>query len=167
MDDLFKVRTLTTAINNLKAPTRKIFQTLYADKVHMELTDRFAVDIISGSEGILQNISVYAPSQVTEKTGRKVLTVQAPRLAHKRFIQTADLNAVRAYGEQAAVEMMANRINRELLDMRNMIDRTLEYWAATTLQGKVLDESGATLVDYNMDATHKPTAAPLWNASML
>lgn len=165
MDDLFKVRTLTTAVNNLKAPKRPIFSRLFADKMHMEPSDRLAFDIISGSEGILKNISVYAPAQVTEKTGRKTVTVQAPRLAPKRFIHTAELNGVRAYGEQAALELMSNRINRELTDMRNMIDRTLEYWASTVLQGKIVDEDGSTLVDYNMDASHKPTLSTLWTAA--
>jgi hypothetical protein len=163
MDDLFKVRVLTTAINNIKAPKRKIFDALYADKMHMEMSDRLAFDIISGSEGILKNISVFAPAQVTSKTGRKTVTVQAPRLSHKRFIHTAELNAVRAYGEQAALELMSSRVNRELTDMRSMIDRTLEYWAATTLQGKILDEDGTVLVDYNMTSTHQPTASVLWS----
>lgn len=163
MDDLFKVRTLTTAVNNLKVPKRKIFGALYADKMHMELTDRFAFDIVSGSEGILKNISVFAPAQVTDKTGRKTVTVQAPRLAPKRFIHTAELNAARAYHDQVALELMANRVNRELTDMRNMIDRTLEYWAASTLQGKILDEDGTIIVNYNMAAEHQPTATALWS----
>jgi hypothetical protein len=128
-------------------------------------SDRIAFDVISGSEGILKNMSVYAPAEVTEKTGRKTVTVQAPRLAHKRFIHTAEMNGMRAYGEQAAVELLSNRINRELTDMRNMVDRTLEYWASTVLQGKILDADGSTLVDYNMDSTHKPTLSTLWTAA--
>lgn len=162
MDDLFKVRVLTTAVNNLKAPKRTIFGALYADKMHMVESDRIAFDIVSGSEGILQNVSVFAPATVTEKTGRKTVTVQAPRLAHKRFLSVAELNAVRAYGEQAALELMSSRVNRELTDMRNLIDRTLEYWAANTLQGRILDADGSVLVDYNMATEHKPTASTLW-----
>ncbi len=156
MEDLFRVRALTTAVNNLKTPQRKIFGTLFAGKTHMVETDRIAFDVIGGSEGILRNISIHAPAEVTEKTGRKTVTLQAPRLAHKRFIHTAEMNAMRSYGEQAAVELLANRLNRELTDMRNMVERTLEFWAASVLGGKILDADGTTLVDYNLQSTHKP-----------
>jgi Phage major capsid protein E len=165
MDDLFKIRVLTAAVNAMKAPAMKVFNRIFKGKEHLEPSDRLAFDIISGSEGILKNISIYAPSEVTDKTGRKTVTVIAPRLAQKRFIATAELNALRAYGSQIGLEMMKTRIAREQKDMRGVTDRTLEFWAVNALKGQILDSDLTTvLVDYNMDATHKPTltGTDLW-----
>lgn len=165
MDDLFKIRVLTTAVNAMKNAPRKIYDRIFAGKEHLEPTDRLAVDVISGSEGILKNISVYAPAQVRDRTNRKTITMTAPRIAEKRFIPTADLNAMRAFGGQISVEMMKNRIAREQRDMRGETDRTLEFWAANALKGQILDADLTTvLVDYNLDASHAPvlTGADLW-----
>jgi len=165
MDDLFKIRILTTAVNAIKAPAMKVYNRIFRGKEHMEPSDRLAFEIISGSEGILKNISIYAPASVTDKTGRKTVTMQAPRIAEKRFIATAELNALRAYGKQVGTEMMKDRIARELKDMRGVSDRTLEFWAVNALKGQILDADLTTvLVDYNMDPSHKPTltALDLW-----
>jgi hypothetical protein len=167
MDNLFKVRTLTAAINAMKAPGRRVYNRLFAPREHMELSDRLAFDIITGSEGILKSISVDAAAVVTTKTGMKTVTMTAPRLAQKRFIKTADLNAARAFGNQMAVATMKNRLAREQKDMRGIMDRTLEFWAVNALKGQILDSDLSTvLVDYNVNATHAPvlTASGDWEA---
>jgi hypothetical protein len=92
------------------------------------------------------------------KTGRKVITMTAPRLAEKRLIHVSEMNAMRAYGAQFAAEQMKTRAARELFDMRGKFDRTLEFWAASTLKGKIYDSDGSTiLVDYNMAGDHTIT----------
>jgi len=168
MDDLFKIRVLTAAINALKAPSMKIYNRIFKGREHIEASDRLAFEVISGSEGILKNISIYAPAEVTDKTGRKIVTLTAPRLAQKRFVHTAELNALRAYGEQFGLEQMKTRIAREQTDMRGIMDRTLEYWAVNALKGKILDSDLSTiLVDYNMPASHQVglTGSNLWTSA--
>lgn len=158
MDNLFKIRVLTTAVNEMKPPDMKVYNRMFRAKEHLEPSDRLAFDVITGSQKVLKNISIYAAATVTDKTGRKTITLQAPRLATKRHVATAELNAIRAYGEQIAPEMMQTRIARELLDMRNEHDRTLEFWACNALKGIIYDADMATeLVNYNIDTTHKPT----------
>lgn len=165
MDDLFKIRVLTTAINAMKAPAMKIYNRIFRGKEHLEPSDRLAFEVITGSQRILKNISIYAPAAVTDKTGRKVITLIAPRLSTKRMIHTAELNALRAYGQQVGVEMMKDRIAREQKDMRNEHDRTLEFWTCNALKGIIYDSDLKTeLVNYNVDSTHKPTltGTDLW-----
>jgi len=143
----------------------KVYDRLFRAKEHLEPTDKLAFEIISGSEGILKAISIYAPATVTEKTNRKAITMTAPRLSQKRFIHTAELNALRGYGEKVAYELMQTRIAREQKDMRGIMDRTLEFWAVNSLKGKILDADLTTvLVDYNIPASHKPTltGTDLW-----
>ena len=168
MDDLFKIRVLTAAINAMTAPTMTVYNRIFRGKEHLEPSDRLAFEVITGSQKILKNISIYAPAMVTDKTGRKVITLTAPRLSTKRFVHTAELNALRAYGKQIGTEMMKTRIAREQKDMRNEHDRTLEFWACNALKGVIYDSDLTTeLVNYNVDATHKPTltGTDLWTDS--
>ena len=157
MDNLFKIRTLTAAVNAIKAPMRRVYNRIFAGYENMQPSDRLAFDVISGSEKLLGNISIFAPATVDDKTNRKTITLAAPRIANKRFVATAELNAYRAFGE-AGLEMMKDRIAREQKDMRGKHDRTLEFWAVNALKGKIYDSNMTTvLVDYNVDASHKPT----------
>jgi hypothetical protein len=169
MDNLFKSRVLTAAINEMFSPSMMIYRTLFAGKEHMEATDRLAFDVITGSEDVLGEIAVEAPATVTDHNSRKTVTVTAPRLAQKRFISSASLNALRGYGEPVATAQMQQTVARELQDMRLKHDRTLEMWAADAMKGQIYDNDRSTvLVDYNMSDSHKPTLSgtELWtNAS--
>ena len=75
MDDLFKPRILTAAINAIKAPSRRVYNRLFQAREHIEITDRLAFDVISGSEGVLKAIAVKAAATVTSKTNRKTVTM--------------------------------------------------------------------------------------------
>lgn len=163
-DTLFKHRVLTRAVNDMRPPGRRIFQRYFAPLAELQGSSALQFDVISGSEGILGNIAIDAPATVTDKTGRKTITLEAPRLSHKRFISAAELDKLRGFGE-IGPEMLLNRVSREQVDMRNMSDRTLEYWAANVLRGQILDVDGSVLVDYNLDTSHKPvlTGAALWS----
>ena len=165
MDNLFKIRVLTTAVNAMRPASQVVFNRLFAGRAHLEPTDLLAFDIISGSEKLLNNISIHAPAEVTAKTDRRTITMKAPRLATKRIIHTSELNSLRAYGTQMQTEFMQGRIAREQLDMRGMIDRTLEHWACGALKGKIYDADLTTvLVDYGLPTGHKPTLSgdSLW-----
>ena len=169
MDNLFKIRVLTTAVNKMKAPAMVVYNRLFRPRENMQMTDRLAFDVISGSERVLKNISVSAAATVTDKTGRKTVTLQAPRLATKRHLAAAEMNGQRGYGDQFQVMMMEKRIAIEQQDMKNEHDRTLEFWACNALKGTIYDADMSTeLVSYNVADSHKPTLSgtDLWtNAS--
>jgi hypothetical protein len=169
MDNLFKIRVLTTAVNKMKAPAMVVYNRLFRPRENMQYTDRLAFDVISGSERVLKNIAVTAAATVTNKTGRKTITLQAPRLATKRHLAAAELNGQRGYGEQVQVMMMEQRIAIEQQDMKNEHDRTLEFWACNALKGIIYDSDMTTeLVNYGVATTHKPelSGTGLWtNAS--
>jgi len=158
MDNLFKLRTLTTAVNMMYDPSMVIYNKYFASKARGEITDRLAFDVITGSQKILENMSIYAAAKVTDKTSRKTITLEAPRLATKRHIAAAELNAMRGYGMQAGAEMLASRISREQMDMMSEHWRTLEFWAAHAIKGKIYDSDLKTLlVDYLVASDHEVT----------
>jgi len=165
MNELFAMRVLTASVNAIKAPKNKIFNRLFKKYAKPQISDLLQFDIISGKEELLGNISVEAEATVTDVTGRKTVTMQAPRLAQKRFIPAALLNSYRAAGKTIGAEMMKDRIALEQMDMLGLMNRTLEYWAAGAMRGKIYDKDMTTvLVDYNLPATHTAalTGTDLW-----
>ena len=170
MDNLFKIRVLTAAVNAMKAPGMVIYDRLFRPREHLVPSSLMALDIRAGSEKILKVISPKAPATVTEKTNHKVITMQAPRLAQKRAISASDLDDIRKLGDQIRTEALSDRIRQELEDMNNEVNRTLEFWAAGAIKGKIYDADLSTvLVDYALAAdTHDLTltGTDLWtNAS--
>ena len=108
----------------------KIYNRLFRSREHLEPSDLLEFDIITGSQKILGNISVYAPATIRDLTRRKTVTMKAPRLAEKRFIPVAALNALRQLGGKLAVESMKERIAREQKDIRgaeiSQVERMLQ-----------------------------------------
>ncbi|OGG93586.1 MAG: hypothetical protein A2527_11810 [Candidatus Lambdaproteobacteria bacterium RIFOXYD2_FULL_50_16] len=163
MDNLFSTRALTAAVNLIKPAPTLILDQVFAKKKR-QLTDRFAWDVKSHSERVLKNIEVHEPAQVADNSGFKTITCRAPRFAEKRLINAHDLNAMRAFGEQANVELLKERIGQEQVDMKRKIDLTREFMAAKALSGQVVDDAGTVLVDYNFAAGQTPilTGTNLW-----
>lgn len=165
MDSLFSVLALTTAVNDMRDPSMRMFNRHFRPVLNGVPEEKLAFDVISGSLKVLPNLNVSQPAIVRDKTGRKTVTVTAPRLAEKRIIHSSELQRVRAWGAKIALEQMKARVAREQRDMRNEVDRTLEFWASRALGGKIYDSDLTTvLVDYEMPATHLVTLAgnDLW-----
>lgn len=169
MDNLFKSRVLTASVNEMRTDVKMlIYDRFFRGKERMSDSSLLAFDIIFGSEKLLPNISVSAEATVTTQTGRRTVTMKAPRLASKRFIEAAYFDSIRGYGQQVKTEMVKDKIAREQADMKGEHDRTLEYWAASAMKGVILDSDLTTeLVNYNVDPTHKPVlaGAALWTDS--
>lgn len=155
MDNVFKTRTLTAAINKIKTVKTPVLDKIFGRKKR-QMSDRLAFDVKYSNERLLKNIKVSAPAQVTDKTGRKTITVEAPRFAEKRLVSAADLNAMRQFGDLGP-ELLKDRVADEQVDMRGTVDRTREFMAVKALCGQVVDESGAVIVDYNFSSEQKPT----------
>lgn len=164
MSDVFGFRVLTAAINKMRPVKTPILDKVFGRKKR-QLSSLFAWDIKSSAERILKNIRVHAPAQVTDKSDRKTVTCQAPRFAEKRPISAADLDQMRAFGKEAAPELLKERLADEQFDIRGDVDRTREFMAAKALSGQVVDESGAVLVDYHFPAEQKPVLVTTsrWN----
>ncbi|HNV72460.1 MAG TPA: major capsid protein [Candidatus Ozemobacteraceae bacterium] len=166
MDTLFKSSVITAAINAMKAVKTPVLDKVFARKLP-QLSPNFAWDIETSHERILRNLKTGEPAQVTKKLRRARVSCEAPRFAPKRSISGDDMAELRKFGDAALPELLANRINRELADMRNEIDRTREYMAVRSILGQVIDSEGTVLVDYSFSGAQKPvlTGKQLWTDS--
>lgn len=158
IDELFKLRVLTTSINVIKPARMKIIDTLFPESSRRgQISDQYGIDIYSGSQGIMKNISITAPAVVQDYGSRKIITLEAPRLAEKFFIPTARLNSIRAFGGQFATTTMQQEIGKGQMEMRRKFDRTREFWSSKLLAGQIVDITGTVLVDFNVPADYQPT----------
>ena len=154
----FSTRAMTTAINSIVAPEAVAYNKYFKGKGRMSDTDSLEFDVITGSQGILPNLSIYAASTVRDKTDRKTVTMKAPRIAEKRHLPAADQNNTRAFGSQFATERMRDKVAREQMDLMYEFARTWEFQAVGALKGKIYDSDGKTLLmDYNIPADHRVT----------
>ena len=152
----FSTRAMTTSINSIVAPEAVIYNRYFKGKGRMEDTDSLEFDVITGSQGILPNLSIYAASTVRDKTDRKTITMKAPRIAEKRHLPAADQNNTRAFGSQFATERMREKVAREQMDLMYEFARTWEFQAVGALKGKIYDSDAKTLLmDYNLPADHR------------
>jgi len=158
MDALFKASVLTEAVNKIKPVRTIILDKVFAAKKFLP-SGAFQWDIISGSERILKNLKVHESAQVSGGVGRSTVTCGGTRFAEKRQITAAQMADLRKFGDRYAPELLANKINEELVDMRGKVDRTREFMAARALTGQVVDDTGTVLVDYNFSAAQKPVLA--------
>lgn len=163
LDQIFKTRVLTIAINKMRPFTTRALDLVFGRKKG-QLSSMFAWDIKASNERILKNLRVSDAAQVTNGVKRKTVTCEAPRFSEKRFIGADKLDAARKAGEMG-VELMKEKIADEQFDMRGDVDRTREFMAIKCLSGQVVDESGAVIVDYNFPAGQKPVlaAGKKWN----
>jgi len=158
LETLFVCRVLTAAINMIKPVKTRILDKVFPNKVRL-LTDAFQWDIESGSETLLSNLRSGDAAQIASLKGRSTVTCNGTRFAEKRLIRAADIAKMRAFGEQVAVELLSERTNKELADIRRKVDLTREFMAAKAVQGVVVDAAGVTLVDYGFSGANAPTLA--------
>lgn len=163
MNSVFSVTALTMAVNMMRPATTVVLDKVFGRK-KPQLTDQFSWDIKVSSERLMRNIRVSAEATVSDGVGRKNISCRAPRFSEKRFVSAADLNAMRAFGEQQAPQLLTERVGDEQFDMRQKIDLTREFMAVKALSGQVVDEAGTVLVDYQFPAEQKPVLAgtDLW-----
>jgi len=158
MDALFKPTVLTEAINRLHPVKTTICDRIFAAKKFL-VSGAFMWEIRSGSRKTLKNLRPGEAAQITANVGRSVVTCQGTRFSPKRQILASDMADMRKFGEAQATELLADRINTELTDMRYEIDRTREFMAARALAGQVIDQDGTVLVDYGFAQAQKPVLA--------
>lgn len=169
--DLLHWRALTTAINEIPVAPSFLLDKLYRTR-EQHLSEDIDVDILVGGKKLAPFVSPIEAGVVINNLGRKMQTVKTPRIRPKKVLTATELLAIRAPGAQlfatgSDIDSAKNqKIALELQDLRNRIDRTMEWMAAQSLQGKltVTQDNIAFEVDFLFPSAHKPvlTGTDLW-----
>ena len=161
----FKWRAMTAAINQI-IPAPRLLQDLIFRNRNSQAADHIDVDVVVGGKKILPFVSPIQGGVVVDKLGRYTRSVIAPRLRPKKPFSAQELLTTRATGSNFYVsgagdlnKYRQEKVGRELQDLRNRIDTTIEWMCAQALTGSLSydGESIAFAVDYQMPDANKPT----------
>ncbi|MBI5646687.1 MAG: major capsid protein [Ignavibacteriae bacterium] len=167
-------RFLTTAINEIKPPKRRLLDRLFP--VRRESMAEYAdIEIVTGRRNLARFVARGREAAVREKGGRKIVTFRIPSIREKMPFRAADVFKAVARGASPFVSSTAElkaSLDKEVLfqlqEFRFSFDRTKEWLAAQAAKGSftiTLDDGDLT-VDYGVPAANKPVlaGAAKWNS---
>lgn len=146
--DAFSMVSLTQAIEKIPhRPTRIADLGLFRSSGITTTTA--VIEEKSGQLTLIETSPRGAPGSSlggTQRTGRSFLV---PHLQRESRITADQVQGVRAFGSEDAVQAVQAIVNERLITLRAMHDVTLEYHRIGALKGIILDSDGATTV-YNL-----------------
>ena len=142
----FKTASLTAAINHLPPAGT------YLDNINLMpaqgVTQRTVlVEERSGILTLLPTKPVGSPGTLNKGTKRTVRSFIIPHIPLDDTIFPEDVNGLRGFGQESALEALSAFVNTRQQDIRNKHDITLEHLRFGALKGTILDADGSTLYD--------------------
>ena len=160
--DLLHWRSLTEAVNNIVTPGRVLIDKVFT-RVRKHATRTIDVDIIEGNKKLAPFVSPIEGGVVITKLGRKMSTVQAPRIRIKTTLNPSDFNDRAPGGVVYASVQDKEKYKKEkiALEQQNMKDqsfRRIHWMCAQALTGKitVAQDNVAFEIDFLFPVAHKP-----------
>jgi len=169
-------KVMTDAINQIKSVPRMLQDLVFKTR-NPQPADTIEVDIVVGNETLAPFVTDTEGGRMVGGTSRKERVIKTPRVRPKKLIKAKDLYTDRGVGISpyvpngaASLEAAKNeKIAMELLDLKNIIDRRMEWMCAQALTGTmtVAQDNIAFVVDYLMPAAHKIVlaGADMWDTT--
>lgn len=160
---------LSTAVNQMQ-PTPTFLKKVLFGRVEEHATKAVMVDIIIGGKKISPFVKRGNPARVVGNLGQKTSTIEPPNIRLKKFLTPSDLLFTReanapifvangAGGNDPIQTGRMQRIAREQKDLRDIIERTVEYMIAKGASGSytVTQDDLVFTIDFSMPEANKPT----------
>lgn len=142
--DLFKLSTLTIAINTLPKPPSMLGDSgLFTEQPVSTTT--VIIESINGRLSLVENISRSADPQPKGNSKRVRRTFELPHLPVSTQILPTELE-VAAFGESDKPAEQAKVINDKLQGLKNDLEATKEYHRMGAISGKIMDADGTTVI---------------------
>lgn len=141
--DAFSVHTLTDAVNKMPFVPGLIGQLGIFEEKGISTT---SVDI-EEQDGVLNLIPTTprgAPAVKNRHAKRTLRTLKASHLAIEDEIQADEVQNVRAFGQESALQTVQGVVNDRLGEMVPKLDATLEHLRIGAIKGVILDSDGST-----------------------
>ena len=141
--DVFKMTSLTDAINNLKYNPGRIGSLGIFHEQGISTLDL----MIEENNGVLTLVDVASrnsPGKVINAGKRKGRSFRVPHLPEVSAIMADEVQGVRLFGSEDQTETVQLRINDRLQSMRNNIDYTMESHRLAAIKGTYYDANGGS-----------------------
>jgi len=146
--DVFNMMSLTEAIDKLPyVPAFLGSKNLFTRKGIQTTTAMF-----DEREGVLSLIPTAARGSrptVAARGDRRARSFVVPHLPLTSSILADDVQNVRAFGQETALQTMSAAVNDELESMKQSFEATFEYHRAGAIKGVILDADGTSVI-YNL-----------------
>lgn len=146
--DAFSMVSLTAAIEKLPHKPTRIFN-LGLFRSEGMTTTTAVVEEKDGQLTLIESSPRGAPGSSIGNARRTARSFLAPHLQRESRINADQVQGVRAFGSDNAVEAVQAIVNQRMVTLRAMHDVTLEYHRIGAIQGIILDGDGATTL-YNL-----------------
>lgn len=156
-DDAFTSVNLTKAINLLPyVPNMTERLGMFSVET---LTMKYAsIEYKQGKLGLVRSRARGAMVNPNDSEKRKMRVFEVPHFPLEDEVMADDVDGVRAFGSEDAVEGIAEHVNNKMARMKQNIDITLEYQRVGALSGRLLDADGSTILDmYDEFGISEPT----------
>lgn len=157
---------LTEAVNSMQSVPSFIRSTLFKREI-IHPTKTVLLDIIVGGKKIAPFVKRGNPAKVMSNLGKKAQEITPPSIRLKKFLTPSDLS-LRQEGSSILVPggngdplaaARKNKIANEQKDLKDTIDRTIEYMCARALGGSysITQDDLVFSIDFGMPNANKPT----------
>lgn len=147
LNPAFSAASLTQAINLLPAVPMKLDEMgLMPERGVRQRT--IIVEERAGVLNLLQTQPVGSPGTPAKTEKRTVRSFVIPHIPHDDAVFPADVDGLRAFGQESGQHPLAQLVNDRQVSMRKKHDVTLEHLRMGALKGIILDADGTTL--YNL-----------------
>ncbi len=142
----FATRSLTTAVNIRENIWGKLNgMGLFRDVPETHYL--IAVERQTQSLKVLPAVARGGPPTKNGRRDRKLIPLEIPHIPIEDRILAADVQGIRAFGQESETEQVMDLVNVRLEDMNQSMDLTLEFMKWGLLNGSVVDGDGVELLD--------------------
>lgn len=145
--DAFSLISLTAAINKLPYnPGHVTRMRLFEDKPIN--TTSAVVEERQGVLSILSTSPRGGVGSVLSASKREARSFKVPHIPHDTVVQAEDVQGVRAFGTEDALQTVQGLVNDKLTEMRQNHALTHEFHMIRALHGHLVDSDGSTLFNW-------------------
>lgn len=174
----FGYQALTEAVNQM-IPVPSFIRNLLFKRVETHTTKTVLTDIVVGGQKIAPFVKRGAPAAVMGNLGQKTSLVEPPNIKLKKLLTPEDLLFTRGAGAPMFVpggsagaspikQAQEKKIALEQKDLKDTIDRTIEFLCAKGLTGSysITQNDLSFSIDFSMPSDNKPVLATTakWDA---
>ena len=144
--DLFKMTSLTAAINESETPPQRLAELRIFEEKGVETTS-VVIEKKGSTLDIVPSAPRGAPGAPMNTNPRTGVNLTVPHFPVRDQLLADELQNVRAFGSDNELEGVEVRRDEKLANMNLSLDNTEEYHRLGAIQGIVLDADGSPLID--------------------
>ena len=144
-DDAFSLTSLTAAINAMQYKPGRLGELGLFEESGISTTTA-VVESVNGELRLLPSSERGAPATQGKGDKRKVRSFVIPHIPHDDTVLAAEVQNVRQFGSEDALQGVQTVINSRLMRMNANHEVTLEFLRLGALKGMIVDGDGSTVL---------------------